>query len=259
LDVFLFATETAGKAVVRVSLRNQQPTITWEEFTFFDVTEPKNSLAFGPGVLSGCAPGHPVVFYIQARDRMDKERVSGQDEWAVAVTGSNGEEIGDVAITDEANGRYLVTYTVPSAGAYKVSIDFKGTWGATSGPIRKSPFTVTFDAAANPANNSFNGPLMADWIRDEIKNMCTMTKRTYDGLIREVPEDSIHVLLDVKSHLHNVTEKHDEVKLIRDSAQTSVGVVHLRFVAHWCPWTTGLFLLLRQVFGLLEDDRILAS
>lgn len=57
----------AGKVVVRVSLRNQQPTITWEEFTFFDVTEPRNCLTFGPGVLSGCAPGTPTVFYIQVR------------------------------------------------------------------------------------------------------------------------------------------------------------------------------------------------
>lgn len=100
-----------------------------------------------------------------------------------------------------------------------MSVDFKGTWGATPGPIRHSPVSVVFDAAANPANNSFSGPLLSDWIRDEIKNMCTMTKRTYDGLCREVPEDSIHVLLDVKGHLHNVTDKHEEVKLARDSTQ----------------------------------------
>ncbi len=74
-----------GKVVVRVSLRGQQPTITWEEYTFFDVTEPANCLAFGPGVLNGCAPGVPVEFYVQSRDRNDQERSSGMDEWDITV------------------------------------------------------------------------------------------------------------------------------------------------------------------------------
>jgi hypothetical protein len=154
---------------------------------------------------------------MQARDRLDKERVSGQDEWSVVVKNAADNSTVPVSIVDEMNGRYLVTYTVPTAGTYAVSIDFAGTWGATPGAIRRSPVNITFDASANAANNTFSGPLLADWIRDEIKNMSAMTKRTFEGLTREVPEDSIHILLDVKSHLYNVTEKHDEVKLTKDA------------------------------------------
>ncbi len=162
-----------GKVVVRLAFRGQQPTITWEEFTFFDVTEPNNCLAFGPGVLNGAAPGVPVEFYIQSRDRNDHERTSGMDEWeivvlpveedgagagaasgstaapAVAPTGSPEKRAPPpapvslpVTIVDLNNGKYHVTYTAPDARVYTVDIKFLGTWGATAGRIRKAPIKV---------------------------------------------------------------------------------------------------------------------
>ena len=240
-----------GKVVVRVALRGHQPTITWEEFTFFDVTEPNNCLAFGPGVLNGCAPGVPVEFYIQSRDRNDQERSSGMDEWDINITpviedagaaagsvnatnpdtgspqkqarpGTASKEGLPVSIVDLCNGKYHVTYTAPDAKTYAIEIVFKGTWGATAGPIRKSPIKVKFDAAANPANNKFNSPLVADWVREEIRALAAMTKKTYDGLTKEVPEDSLPMLLEVKSHLYHVAEKHGDVKLSKDMAASTL-------------------------------------
>lgn len=161
-----------GKVVVRLAFRGQQPTITWEEFTFFDVTEPSNCLAFGPGVLNGAAPGVPVEFYIQSRDRNDHERTSGMDEWEIVVQqvdeeGAAGAASGSSApaaqapqgspekrapppapitvpvhVVDLNNGKYHVTYTAPEARTYTVDIKFLGTWGATAGRIRKAPIKV---------------------------------------------------------------------------------------------------------------------
>lgn len=63
-----------------------------------------------------------VVCLPQARDRLDKERVSGQDEWDIQVTNTtDGTEVG-VNVVDEHNGRYLVSYTAPAPGTYKVSV-----------------------------------------------------------------------------------------------------------------------------------------
>jgi hypothetical protein len=118
-----------------------------------------------------------------------------------------------------------VTFTAPAAGSYSIGIVFRGTWGATAGHIRKSPLRVKFDASAPVANNKFNGPLATEWAKEEIRQLVAMTKKTMDGLTREVPEDSLPILLDVKSHLYTVAEKHGDVKLSRDMAQRCVVVV----------------------------------
>ena len=91
-----------------------------------------------------------------------------------------------------------------------------------------SPFTVTFEADAPAENNTFKGPLVSEHMRSEVKSLNNFTKKTMDGLTREVPEDSLPILLDVKTHLFNVGAKHEEVRLQRDAAQRMLD--HLRSI-----------------------------
>jgi dynein heavy chain len=250
-----------GTVDVRMSLRGLPLTITSKPYAFFNVTDASHSFAYGPGVLSGCVAGVPAAFYIQARDTANADRTTGTDEFAVRVVklqadGTEGkapELVPGVVVHDEKTGRYLVTYTAPAAGVYKVHVDFMGTYGGKAGPIRASPFTSRhyeegqpmvhqLPAAATPAaaagagagaagaaagaaplatkeNNKFAGPLVWDAARELIDQANATAKATLDGITRDVPGDNLDLLLGVKNCLSNVSAKEAEVQLKVDTAR----------------------------------------
>lgn len=248
-----------GAVDVRVSMRGQPMTITSKPYTLFNVTQASHCFAYGPGVLSGCVAGSATSFYIQARDTAGADRTTGGDEFAVRVVRLTAEGTEDkkdplavvqgVTVTDEGTGRYLVSYTTPAAGQYRVSVDFAGTFGGPAGSVRASPWTLHFyeegqpmthtqaaapagagagagaaaAAAAPPAaskeNNKFSGPLVWDSSRELIDQAAAISKATLDGIIREVPHDNLDVLLSVKNSLSAVTSRDAEVALRIDVAR----------------------------------------
>ncbi len=122
------------------------------------MTDAHHSFAFGPGILDNIASGVPAVFYIQvryssphsskrigqlqARDTANMDRSTGGDTFSVRITradappqaGAGGAKAAkakgeqeqtvdpglEASVKDEDNGRYLVTYTAPNPGKYKV-------------------------------------------------------------------------------------------------------------------------------------------
>ncbi|CAN0091851.1 unnamed protein product, partial [Discosporangium mesarthrocarpum] len=69
----------------RLAIGTKSLTNTTVYFQYFSVGDANNTVAFGPGLLEGSATGVPVVFIIQARDKVGNDRVCGQDEFTVVV------------------------------------------------------------------------------------------------------------------------------------------------------------------------------
>jgi dynein heavy chain len=203
-------------------------------YTFFHVTDARHCFAFGPGVLSGCVAESASVFYIQARDTANQDRTTGADVFEIRILklqadGSEGKEpevINNASVVDEENGRYLVSYTAPSAGGYKIFVLFTGSFGGPAGAIRGSPFTVQCAdpaaATANKENNKFSGNLLWDTARELVEQAALTSKTTLDGISREVPHDNLDVLLSVKNNLSNVVSKEAEVLLKLDVARATL-------------------------------------
>ena len=55
----------------RLSIGSKGLTNTKVNFQYFSVGDATKTVAFGPGLLHGMAPGVPVVFIIQARDKVN--------------------------------------------------------------------------------------------------------------------------------------------------------------------------------------------
>lgn len=115
----------------------------------FEVTDAKESLVFGPGILNNCAAGAPVNLVIQAKDKHGNDRWCGMDEFVISVVRTmSKEEVKegvvddpvDVAIVDSGDGTYVATYTLPKSGEYTVSVKFEGTFQGEAGHCYGSPF-----------------------------------------------------------------------------------------------------------------------
>ena len=68
---------------VRVSLKGDSFTTTYQKFRFFQVTASKFCTAFGPALISGGAAGFRTLFHIVAVDKDGKARTSGGDLFEV--------------------------------------------------------------------------------------------------------------------------------------------------------------------------------
>ena len=56
-----------GEIDVRIALNGDTYTTTVQRFCFFSVTNAKNCIMYGPGLLDGCAIQEEISFVIQAR------------------------------------------------------------------------------------------------------------------------------------------------------------------------------------------------
>jgi len=109
--------------IVRVSIGGEAFTINEVKFSFYANTQAKRCLAFGPGLLGGNPAGQPVKFFMQAKDVGGKLRTTGNDCLNLDLSGPNGTTpITPGEIVDFHNGIYEVTYFVPTAGVYNVTL-----------------------------------------------------------------------------------------------------------------------------------------
>ena len=74
-----------GMVEVRVSLKGDSFTTTYQKDEFFAVSDCARCLAFGPGVLPGQAVGDTTMFVIQARDTENQPRSSGGDKFSIHI------------------------------------------------------------------------------------------------------------------------------------------------------------------------------
>jgi hypothetical protein len=89
---------------------------------------------FFPGADAGFTVIDSFSFVVQAKTKNGENKTEGGDNLAVKVSGPSGQDV-QSTITDTKDGKYTVSYRVPSAGKYKINITIDGK------DIKSSPFT----------------------------------------------------------------------------------------------------------------------
>ncbi|KAL4164616.1 hypothetical protein KRP22_004480 [Phytophthora ramorum] len=216
-----FTAYPAGDIQIRVALQGDSFTTTFQTYSYFSVTDAPLCFAYGPGVLSGGASGEPTCFIIQARDARRDLRTRGGDEFNVEVSldDSNPIFLPSLQIQDLLNGKYLVSYTVPSPGEYQVRIEFQGTFGGNAGPIRGSPYTATFDDIVTREMNLMTGKLVIDQVLHDLQGLQQSTRECNIGLEQPLsdptwtPEQVTAALIRLKEHVFMVEKRGEAISL----------------------------------------------
>lgn len=98
-------------------------------FNFFSVTDAKQTVAFGPGVMSGIGAAIETIIVIQAKDEASKNRVCGRDEFKVRIrelVEDNHEPVNSVAtkhhlpLAKDTNAISIVAATKLKARAMRI-------------------------------------------------------------------------------------------------------------------------------------------
>ena len=200
-------------------------------FNYFSVTSCETTLCFGPAVINKCIAVHPVTLVIQARDAKGINRTCGMDEYVVAlktVTVKKDKEILEpiedikFEIIDQRDGTYVVNFAYPAAGAYELSIEFKGTFLGKAGQIRGSPFRVEVLGEGDALSNELNGPLTMEYIRKQIKETKDYSNNALKSLKKPIPKEEVDALIKVKEVLKDIEAKRAVVELDSDSCKASL-------------------------------------
>ena len=210
-----------GPSDVRVSLRGDSFTSTMCTFNYFDVTNAKNCLAYGPGLISGGSCAVPTTFIIAAFDSFGERRTSGGDDWTVNVRTLSGVSL-SVNIEDCEDGLYEVTYTAPREQAYEIEVEFDGTFDGEEGPIRGSKWTVNFSGDFDKTRNGMRGPLMVQSLLDEIAALKELAEITTAALDEDIDPDDLTSLLRVKEILAATRTRDAEIKWRVDVCNASL-------------------------------------
>ncbi|KAL8008331.1 putative AAA+ ATPase domain, dynein heavy chain region D6 P-loop domain, immunoglobulin-like protein [Plasmopara halstedii] len=209
---------------VRVSMSGCMFTNIATSFRFHSVTVASKSLAFGPCVIAAlsenCLAELPTTFIIQSRDRDDNPRDCGGDEFTVIPRHCDDlptQANETVLIFDKNDGTYAVTFTPSRVGMYEISVDFNGTFGGISGPIRGSPFTAVFQHPSSENKSKSLPPLASqkDLDSPELirRMMTTMNKRNGEyrrilvDLRKDIPTnatDGLETIRKVKETIHKL-------------------------------------------------------
>lgn len=228
----------AAEVQVRVALSGDSFTTTFQKFSFFSVTNASKSIMFGPGLLSGCAINEDVSFIIQARDDNGVNRTTGGDQYLVFVTleagGDDGEDLplNNVFISDQNNGKYIVTYTAPYGGRYQVNVQFLGTFGGKAGALKGSGVKIDFDPKAPRDNNLMAGDLIMRRLQEDIMHLQALTQHLSDGIFVRVKDDSwsaeehIRVLVKVKESLIRIDEEEEKTTLLVERCEAIMEFLH---------------------------------
>ncbi|KAL3663603.1 hypothetical protein V7S43_011489 [Phytophthora oleae] len=216
-----FTEYPAGDVQVRVALQGDSFTTTFQTYNYFSVTYAPLCFAYGPGVLSGGASGEPTCFIIQARDAQRNLRTRGGDEFLVEISLEDSDPmfLPTLQIQDLLNGKYLVSYTVPSPGEYQVKIEFQGTFGGSAGTIRGSPYTATFDDIVTREMNLMTGKLVLDQVLHDLQVLQQSTRECNIGLEQPLsdptwtPEQVTSALIGLKEHVFMVEKRGEAISI----------------------------------------------
>ena len=88
-----FTMYDAGSVQVRVSLRNSGFTTTFQKYSFFSVTNAKQTLMYGPGLTNGTSAGCPTTFIVESRDETGKQRETSGDEFTIIIEHESGGQV----------------------------------------------------------------------------------------------------------------------------------------------------------------------
>jgi hypothetical protein len=188
-DFTTFVGDDGAEAVVQISFGSSDITTTYVNFAYYLNTRASKSLALGPGVLSGAVCNHPCEFVVQARNDKEENRASGRDVFEVKIVRKyevqeevkpeEGEEVDpdapkeyktkvvteviDSTVTDNDDGKYIVSYTVDKPGPVEVNVNFLNDKQVME-PLRGSPYKPVFVETGDPKYNTMTGGLMKEYI-----------------------------------------------------------------------------------------------
>lgn len=98
---------------------------------------------WGPGVERGVKPQQKTHFIIDSAS-------AGAGQATASVKDDKGKDI-PVTVTDQENGQFIVEYTPPAAGKYKVSANFGGK------PVPGTPVDVNVTPVADVSKVKVDG------------------------------------------------------------------------------------------------------
>lgn len=215
----------------RVGVGGKSLTNAVIKYEYFTVTSCDTSLAFGPGILSGCIAGHPVSVVIQAKDSQGMNRICGMDFFTVSiatVTAKKDKELIEPVeglepvIADQTDGTHMVNWTYPSPGLYDVSVSFDGTFAGKQGHVRGSPFRVLVEADGDKVKNELTGPLMMKYVVDTTKNTKDYATKNLKELKKTIPKEEVDALIKVKEVLQDVEAQRKNLELSTDSNRSAL-------------------------------------
>ena len=198
------------KVDVRLSMKGDAMTTTKTSYQFFENTKAENCVVYGPGTNKECSTVAPVAIVIQAVDGAGAMRSSGLDTFDVEVVNQkDGSEIPkeEIAIQDNDDGTYLITFKADNPGTHRVDILYK------ENALFGSPFEVEFKEDLPADVNEVNGAPMLEQLTQDIAEMVTFTSETATGLDEPVATGEPEPLLRVMGHLFNVKERSAEIEM----------------------------------------------
>lgn len=240
---------------VRVAVGSKPLTNSVVAFSYFAVTCAASTVAFGPGLLSGCLAGEQATsFVIQARDASGTNRVCGMDEFTVRVCElsiSDGHSMKEISVSagnrdvpvkilDQKDGTYQVVFVLPHAGSFIVHVDFLGTFQGMAGAIRGSPFTIEAvgrDRGSNgadgvpvlhkngmPMSNELTGPILLQHIKESTAELREFCSKAVAGLRAAIPKghNDVEPLIRVKEFLAAVDQRRLGIELRIDSSRAAL-------------------------------------
>lgn len=240
---------------VRVAVGSKPLTNSVVAFSYFTVTSADSTVAFGPGLLSGCSAGEPATsFVIQARDASGANRTCGMDEFAVRVcelnhgdslsmketTVATGNRDSPVKILDQEDGTYQVVFVLPHAGSFAVHVDFLGTFQGMAGPIRGSPYIIEAvgrDRGSSvtdgvpvqhrngmPVSNELTGPILVQHLKESTAELKDFCNKAVTGLRVPIPRahDDVEPLICIKEILAAVDQRRLEMELRIDTSKAAL-------------------------------------
>lgn len=211
---------------VRVFQVGGDLTLTDVNFEYYFNTTPSTTLAFGPGLLSQNLTGTETVFMIQARNKKNENRKSGNDTFKVEVyhevEESTEDEEGEVTntivrkdlesrVTDLENGNYEVHYTYEGEGEVKINVTCEQHTDRSMQSIRGAPYVAHFVKDVPAENNQFNGPQMEKYIESRISEIKEFIEETNSGIdtADEEYKSDIKKLLRVKENTQRISENEE--------------------------------------------------
>lgn len=215
-----------------MSIQGGDLTNTFCPFSFFHDTKADKCLAWGAGLLEGCAAaptGSKVQFYIQARNEFGENRKSGRDHFEVKVTTQGDEATKELesSIEDCDDGTYLVTYECPEPGDVKVDITFENDKQKMV-PIRGSPYQASFTDAAAASVNEVGSSLVSKYVTHSLEQITDFISQTSKGINlkdKDVQND-VKELISVKEHVETVTARNEEIILWLDCVDETLKYFH---------------------------------
>ena len=222
-----------GEVEVRIVADRGDPTLGHCKFRFFLNISPKFTVAFGPGLMGENSCKVPTTFFVQAKNKINEVRESGNDHIEVKISFKrevetiNEREEKVKTIVEETvpllktedfdNGIYQFTYHVAEPQLVTVHILTKNDDGVLTG-IRGSPYVASFLHSAPEDNNKFEGKRMVEFAKNKLKAITEFFDETKAGIAAADKDTSIFdteikALLKVKEKIIDVKTEKDRTLL----------------------------------------------